>query len=66
MNQSPSPPVLMTLGPKGRRKPQVNGLEFLHQLLRKSRLERGMKMGLNGDLIPKHVTKKKDNFEYTN
>jgi hypothetical protein len=47
MNQNPSPPVLVTLGPKRKRKPQVNGLGFLHQLLRKSRLGKGMKMGLN-------------------
>jgi hypothetical protein len=34
-------------GTKKKIKPQVNGLGFLHQLLRKSILGRGMKMGLN-------------------
>jgi hypothetical protein len=51
MNRNLSPPVLVTLGPKGRRKPQVNGLGFLHQLLRKNwtrkRDENGTEWGPN-------------------
>jgi hypothetical protein len=47
MNLNPSPLILVTLGPKGRRKPQVNGIGFIHQLPRKTRLGRGTKLGLN-------------------
>jgi len=57
MNHNLSPPVLMTLEPKGRRKPQVNGLGFLHQLLRKNwtrkRDENGIEWGPNFRILNK-------------
>jgi hypothetical protein len=59
MNQNLSPHVLVTLRPKEKRKPQVNGLGSLHQLLKKTRLGRGMKMGLNRGYISRNINKKK-------
>jgi hypothetical protein len=51
----------VTFGPKARRKPQVNGLGFLHQLLRKNwtrtRDENGIEWGINFKILNKRKWK---------